>query len=206
VPPAAETLRKYERIAPLYDTLDAVYEYSWKQKLRHDVFRGLSGDVLDAGVGTGCNMVAYPRACRVTGVDLSPAMLARAGERSRSLGLDVTLRVADLSKLPFPDETFDAVVATFVLACVPENLQLAVLREMRRVLRPGGQIRLLDYRMSDRPFVRTLMKGLSVWLNFAFAASYTPGTERHVPAAGLSVVSERLVAMDVAKLTVLKRA
>jgi ubiquinone/menaquinone biosynthesis C-methylase UbiE len=206
VPQAAETFRKYERIAPVYDALDAVYEYSWKQKLRHEVFAGLSGDVLDAGVGTGCNMVAYPRAARVTGVDLSPSMLARAGDRSRSLGLNVNLRVADLSRLPFPDESFDAVVATFVLACVPENQQLPVLRELARVLRPHGQLRLLDYRMSDKPVVRNLMKGLSVWLNFAFAASYTPGTERHVQAAGLTVVSERLVQLDVAKLTILRRA
>lgn len=206
MPAAAETLRKYERIAPVYDALDAVYEYSWKQKLRHEVFEGLSGDVLDAGVGTGCNMIAYPPACRVTGVDLSPSMLARAGERSRSLGLRVNLRVADLARLPFPDGSFDAVVATFVLACVPESQQLSVLREMGRVLRPGGQIRLLDYRMSDRPVVRSVMKGLSVWLNFAFAASYTPGTERHVHAAGLTVLSERMVALDVAKLTTLSRA
>lgn len=183
---AREVLRAYERIAPVYDLLDGVYEWSWKRRLRAELFaHALPGRLLDVGVGTGCNMPFYPRDTRVVGIDASPAMLARARARARRLGRPVELRPMNLLELAFEDGAFDTVVATFVLLCLPDELQLPALRELARVTRPGGRILLLDYHRSSRTAVRWWMRLLSAWLRWAFAARFDPTTERHLAEAGL---------------------
>ena len=99
--------RLYDRMAPLYDVLNSVYEYGWKRRLRAVMFREASGRLLDVGVGTGCNMPFYPKGQTAVGIDLSPGMLAQARERARALGIDVELRAMDLLRLDFPDDSFD---------------------------------------------------------------------------------------------------
>jgi ubiquinone/menaquinone biosynthesis C-methylase UbiE len=114
-------LDRYERIAPLYDFLDLPFEYGRYRKIRPLLFQGLSGRLLDAGVGTGRNIPFYPRDAQVTGIDISPAMLARANRRRLSLGADVELRQMDVTRLVFPDRSFDAAVATFLFCVLPED-------------------------------------------------------------------------------------
>lgn len=183
---AREVLRAYERIAPVYDLLDGVYEWSWKRRLRAELFaHALPGRLLDVGVGTGCNMPFYPKDAEIVGIDASPAMLERARARARRLGRPVELRRMNLLELAFPDGAFDTVVATFVLLCLPDELQLPALRELARVTRPGGRILLLDYHRSSRSAVRWWMRLLSAWLRWAFAARFDPTTEQHLAEAGL---------------------
>ena len=79
------TLETYERIARVYDLLDLPFEYGRYRRIRPLLFAGLSGRVLDAGVGTGRNMPFYPRGAEMVGIDLSPAMLARAERRETLL-------------------------------------------------------------------------------------------------------------------------
>jgi ubiquinone/menaquinone biosynthesis C-methylase UbiE len=74
-------LERYERIAPFYDLLDLPFEYGRYRKIRPLLFAGLSGRLLNAGVGTGRNFPFYPPAANVIGIDLSPAMLVRAERR-----------------------------------------------------------------------------------------------------------------------------
>jgi phosphatidylethanolamine/phosphatidyl-N-methylethanolamine N-methyltransferase len=199
-------LRKtYDRIAPIYDLLDGPYEHVWKRRLRDDVFRGLTGDILDAGVGTGCNIPAYPLNARITAVDASEPMLLQARRRARRAGRAVDLRCMDLGDLAFRDASFDAVVATFVFMCIPEDAQLGALREVARVCRPDGEVRLVDYCMSERPVLRVGMRIMSPWLKFAFAGSYRPHTNDYFDEAGLVVVEERMLFGDVVKLRILRR-
>lgn len=197
--------RTYDRIAPIYDLLDGPYERLWKRGLRTEVFKGLVGDILDAGAGTGCNLVAYPREASITAVDASEPMLARARLRAQRLGRDVAIHRMDLTRLEFADNSFDAVVATFVFMCIPEADQLVALRQLARVCRPGGQIRLVDYRMSERPAVRAGMRVMSPWLRFVFHGTYGSGTERYYADAGLKAEQEKLLFGDVVKMTVLRR-
>jgi ubiquinone/menaquinone biosynthesis C-methylase UbiE len=110
------TLQRYQRIASLYDLLDLPFEYRRYRRIRPLLFDGLSGRILDAGVGTGRNAPFYPRGTSVVGIDLSPAMLARAERRCTQSAMPVELRQMDVTRLDFPLASFDAAVATFLSA------------------------------------------------------------------------------------------
>jgi len=193
-------VRTYERIAPLYDALDKGYEVMWKRRLRQRTFAGLSGTILDAGAGTGCNIPFYPADARMVAVDASPGMLAHAKRRAGKARREVEFEVMDLTRTSFPDGQFDHIVATFVFCVLPEELQTPVLREMRRILKPEGTLRILDYTQSQSAAARMWMRAVTPWMNFAFAARYTAGYETHLPAAGLEVVEKQLVLGDFVKL------
>lgn len=79
------------------------------------------GDVLEVAVGTGRNLPFYPGEVRLTGIELSPKMLAIARRRARELGLDVDLQQGDAQALPFPGAVFDTVVCTHALCCIPDE-------------------------------------------------------------------------------------
>lgn len=194
----------YDRIAPLYDLLDAPHEYGWRRRLRGQLFNGLTGRVLDAGAGTGANVPFYPPGAEMVAVDSSAKMLARAERRSAALGKTVTCEVKDLLKTDFPDAHFDAVVSTFVFCVLDDNQQLPALREMRRICKPGGVIKLLDYRLSEKPFLRRAMEVVSSWSGWAFDSRYRPTTEAYIEAASLDLVESRFVFGDIVKLLVLR--
>jgi ubiquinone/menaquinone biosynthesis C-methylase UbiE len=199
-----ETARTYDRIAPLYDLLDGIYERSWKRRLRAELFRRAQGRILDVGVGTGCNMPFYPAGSEVVGIDTSRKMLERARAGAGELGRPVTLLPMNLLSLDFEDASFDTIAVTFVLLCLPDELQEPALRELRRVTRPDGRILLLDYHLSQKAGVRLWMRCLSPWLKWAFAARFDATTERHVGAAGLEIVEQRAFMGDGVAMLILK--
>jgi ubiquinone/menaquinone biosynthesis C-methylase UbiE len=194
----------YDRIAPLYDLLDAPHEYGWRRRLRGRLFDGLTGRVLDAGAGTGANVPFYPPGAEMVAVDASPKMLARAERRSAALGKPVSVQVMDLLKTDFPDAHFDAIVSTFVFCVLENNQQLPALREMRRICKPDGVIKLLDYRLSEKPLLRRTMEVVSSWSGWAFDSRYRPTTEAYIEAAGLDLVESRFVFGDIVKLLILR--
>jgi ubiquinone/menaquinone biosynthesis C-methylase UbiE len=102
------------------------------------MFEGLSGRVLDAGVGTGRNIPYYPRNAHVIGMDASSGMLAQAKRRADRKGSRVELLCADIQSTGFPDASFDAIVSTFVFCVLDDSQQLPALRELRRICKPGG--------------------------------------------------------------------
>jgi ubiquinone/menaquinone biosynthesis C-methylase UbiE len=194
------TLARYERIAPFYDLLDLPFERGRYRKLRPLLFEGLAGRILDAGVGTGRNIPYYPRAAAVTGIDQSPAMLALAERRRAKLGAAVELRRMDVTRLDFPENSFDAAVATFLFCVLPDDLQAPALRELGRVVRPGGAIRLLEYVRPAGRARRAIARMWEPWMAWAYGAGFDRDTEMHVPAAGLRVVDSRFVVGDLVKL------
>ncbi|WP_028650085.1 class I SAM-dependent methyltransferase [Nocardiopsis sp. CNT312] len=101
------------------------------------------GRILEVAVGTGQNLEYYADGADVTGVDLTPAMLDRARERAAALGLRTRLVEGDAQHLPFGDGEFDTVVCGLALCTIPD--QRRALDEMRRVLMPGGSLRLADH-------------------------------------------------------------
>lgn len=197
-------LDRYQRIAPFYDLLDLPFEYRRYRQIRPLLFEGLSGQLLDAGIGTGRNIPFYPKPASVTGIDLSPAMLALAQRRRDSLGASVKLMEMDVTKLDFPDNKFDAAVSTFLFCVLPDELQVPALRELARVVKPGGAIRLLEYVMPTHPLRRAVAKLWAPWVHWAYGASFERRTEERVPDAGLETVESRFVVSDLLKLLYLR--
>lgn len=127
----------YSRWAPVYDrTFGAVTNPGRKRAVKHINRR--EGTVLEVGVGTGLALPHYRPDLRVTGIDYSAEMLAKARARVEEEGLAhvVDLRRMDARTLDFPDESFDTVAAMHVLSVVPEPAR--VMAEIARVLKPGG--------------------------------------------------------------------
>lgn len=117
-----------------------------------------TGRTLEVAIGTGRNLELFPPDLELSGIDLSPAMLAIARRRAESLGRSVDLREGDAESLPFPDDTFDSVVCTLGLCAVPD-VDTAV-AEMRRVLRPGGRLLLLDHVRPTSTPLRWLLRSV----------------------------------------------
>src|SRR5207302_4356701 len=141
--------RAYELYAPVYDFIfDWIFAPGRVAAVKHlDIQRGDS--VLEVGIGTGLNLPLYPPTCRLTGVDLSAEMLDKAVERVQTLAMpNVTLKVMDATALDFADNEFDKALATYTISAVPDPV--AVLREMRRVVKPGGVIVILNHFRSER--------------------------------------------------------
>jgi phosphatidylethanolamine/phosphatidyl-N-methylethanolamine N-methyltransferase len=139
-----ETITKaYDRWAPVYDLVfGAVFERG-----RHAAIAAaerIGGSILEVGVGTGISLPDYAPTNRIFGVDISTAMLRKAQERVDELGLSHVegLTVMDGERLSFPDESFDVVVAQYVITTVPNPE--ATLDEFARVLKPGGEIVLVS--------------------------------------------------------------
>ena len=194
-------LDRYERIAPYYDLIDLPFESRRYRALRPLLFRGLSGRLLEAGVGTGRNFPFYPMGVSsVVGIDLSPRMLARA-ERRRGLSpVPIELRLMDVTSLDFANDTFDAAVSTFLFCVLPDRQQAPALRELGRVVKPGGSIRFLEYLRPHGTLRRIVSKIWEPWVAFAYGASFDRHTESHIPAAGLEVDESRYVVDDLVKL------
>ncbi len=194
----------YRQRVYLYDFLDLPFEYGRYRRLRRRMFEGLTGRLLDAGVGTGRNIAFYPEGSEVTGIDLSPAMIARARRRGDKLGRAVELREMDVSATAFADNHFDAVIATFLFCVLEKDQQLPALTELARVCRAGGEIRLLDYVYSENPARRFVMRLWAPWVRAVFGAAFDRDTERYVADAGLELVERRFLVSDVIRLLVLR--
>jgi len=190
----------YDRIARLYDLLDLPFEHGRYRPLRKHLFAGARGRVLDAGCGTGRNFAYYPSGADVIGIDLSPAMLARAVKRRARLGLSVPLLEMDVCRTSFSDETFDFAVASFLFCVLPNERQPEALAEIKRVLKPGGEIRMLEYTWSTDPVRRAVQKLWEPWVARVYSAGFDRETDRFTREAGFRDVEETLLYADIIKL------
>jgi len=195
-----DNLTRYQRVAPLYDLLDFPFERRRYRVLRPLIFQGLGGRLLDAGVGTGRNCAFYPPDAVVSGIDTSPAMLERAHRRCPIVSAAGRLYRMDVTELEFPTGSFDAAVATFLFCVLPDHLQLPALRELGRVVRPGGLIRLLEYVRPHGAIRRIVSRIWQPWIAWVYGASFDRQTEWHVPDAGLELVESRYVVDDLVKM------
>jgi len=127
-----------------YDRTTAFLEPRLFAPARRWIAERVSGRTLEVGVGTGANLPYYAdRVADLTITDVSPAMLRAASARAKALGVPVRLVEADTAHLDLPGGSFDTVVSTFAMCCVAD--ELAVLRELARVLRPGGRLLMADH-------------------------------------------------------------
>jgi ubiquinone/menaquinone biosynthesis C-methylase UbiE len=107
------------------------------------LFKGIRGNVLEIGAGTGTNLAYLPAGVRWVGVDPNPQSLRYIREAAHRSGHEVDFRLATAESLPFPDASFDSVASTLALCSVRDPV--LALDEIRRVLRPGGQLLFMEH-------------------------------------------------------------
>jgi Methylase involved in ubiquinone/menaquinone biosynthesis len=186
---------KYNRIAPIYEFLDLPLELPYFRKWRREALSGLSGKVLEVGIGTGRNLKHYPLSCSVTGIDNSKGMLEKAREKAKGMK-NVTLLLMDAEHLEFPNNGFDYVVTTFVLCTIPDPLK--ALREIRRVLRPSGELIALEHMQSSDPFIAQLEDLINPFMFFLLGDHMARHTVKDIEKAGFTNIKvENLAFRDV---------
>jgi ubiquinone/menaquinone biosynthesis C-methylase UbiE len=152
---ATETERVREiqdKEAPRYDRQISFFERVLFGGGREWVCSQAQGEVLELAAGTLRNLPHYSQWVELTAVELSPEMAAIGRKRAEETGRSVDLRVGDVQKLDFPDESFDTVTCTLGLCTIPDTTAAA--REAFRVLRPGGRLLLLEHVRSQARAVR----------------------------------------------------
>lgn len=145
-----------DRGAPRYDRQIGFFERILFADGREWATSQATGDVLELAVGTARNLPFYSDDVRITGVELSPEMLALARKRAGKLGRAIKLQEGDAQELEFADASFDTVLITLGLCTIPEPQRTAV--EAFRVLRPGGRLVLLEHVRSPLLPVRTVQR------------------------------------------------
>jgi ubiquinone/menaquinone biosynthesis C-methylase UbiE len=198
----AQTEARYDRIAPIYDLMEAFVEHLAFRHWRKKLWSLVDGEkVLEVGVGTGKNMPYYPNGAQITAIDLSDRMLQQARKRAERLELDVDLRQMDVQALDFPDGAFDAVVASFVFCSVPDPV--LGLRELARVTKPGGQILLLEHVRARNAVLGKIMDILNPLVVRIGGANINRRTVKNVERAGLEIETvKHLLGEGVVKLIV----
>lgn len=161
--------RVYENLSSVYDLTFGPLLHPGRLYAKDRLGIRAEDRVLEVGVGTGINAALYPRDTYLTGVDFSEKMLAKARERVARKGLrNVRLLHMDAHHLTFPDNSFDIVYAPYLISVVPDPIQ--VVREMRRVCKPGGKFVILNHFRSDTPVlsaIERLISPLTLYVGFA---------------------------------------
>jgi phosphatidylethanolamine/phosphatidyl-N-methylethanolamine N-methyltransferase len=156
---AEAVTRTYRRWAPIYDQTFGRLTAPGRHRAT-DYVNARGGRVLEVGVGTGLSLGRYSTGVTVTGVDYSEEMLAQARERVATGGLAHVdgLRQMDARALDFPDDSFDVVVAMYLISVVPEPER--VLAEMARVCKPEGEIVVVNHFAAETGALSRLERAL----------------------------------------------
>jgi len=158
---AARIERVYSAYSRVYDRIFGKVFQDSREVLASSLELRPGSQVLEVGVGTGLVLPLYPSHCRVTGIDLSEGMLAKARERVEALELShvVALERMDASQMTFTDDTFDVVVAAYVVTAVPDHR--ALMREIIRVARPGARVLLVNHFVNGSGLLAALERAVS---------------------------------------------
>ncbi|WKV08337.1 class I SAM-dependent methyltransferase [Thermoanaerobacterium sp. CMT5567-10] len=193
--------RRYERIAKYYDLMESLMESSGGKKWRKMLWSEVSGNtILEAGIGTGSNILYYPEGKNIYGIDFSPKMVEIAKDKAKRYGKDVDIRVMDIENLEFNDNTFDAIVTSCVFCSVPDPIK--GLKELKRVLKNDGKLFMLEHVRSKKLIIGTLMDTLNPLTVNTWGANINRDTVKNLKISGFKILKEENLALDIMKLII----
>jgi phosphatidylethanolamine/phosphatidyl-N-methylethanolamine N-methyltransferase len=179
-PTTVDVTRTYRRYAPFYDRIFGAVLEPGRRRLTEAVCALAPASILEVGVGTGLVLARYPAAARITGIDLSEPMLEVARRRAAALpGRQIALHAMDAERMDFADHSFDCVTVPYVLSVTPDPLRLV--RELRRVCKPGGRIVILNHFSGGRCWwlLERAARGMADQLGFRSEFSYEANILAH---------------------------
>jgi ubiquinone/menaquinone biosynthesis C-methylase UbiE len=190
----AKARAKWDRNARFYDFMSRFMEGKKASTWLARLWGSVKGqEILEVGAGTGRSFSYYPGGLAITAIDFSRGMLSRARQKAHRLGLSVNLRQMDVQKLEFADDSFDTVVASCVFCSVPDAV--LGLREIRRVIRPGGRLVLLEHVRHDNKLIGKIMDLLNPLFVRLSGPSINRRTLDNLRTAGMDVDTVEDMAM-----------
>lgn len=172
----------------LYDRAFEAAEDAGLREMRRELLKQARGRVLEVGAGTGLNLELYPREGldRLTATEPDPHMFQQLRQRAAKVCAGAELVQGGAEDLPFEDDSFDTVVVTLVLCTVPD--QPAALKEISRVLAPGGQLLFLEHVRAHHPDLTKWQDRLEVpWRFLADGCHCNRDTVAAIAAAGFQL-------------------
>lgn len=191
-------IKKYDKKAKSYDRMMAIMEIAGMEKWRKVLVSKANGLVLEAGVGTGANLSHYPPDLKVIGVDFSPKMLKIAEAKLANTRAEIKLQIADIQELPFPDNMFDTVITACVFCSVPDPIQ--GFRELRRVVKPEGNLYMLEHVRSEGALLGPLMDWVNPLTVSHSGVNINRRTEQNIQSSGMQIASVEKLFSDIVKL------
>lgn len=170
----------------IYDKAMKPLEAGRFKQIRRQLVSGADGHVLEIGYGTGVNFPFYRDAVSVDAIEPNPAMAVQAQKKLPEAHVPIRLSAASAEELPFPDDTFDTVVATLVFCTIPDPEK--ALREVQRVSRPGARLLLFEHVQLRQPFLRKLQDWLNpVWSRICDGCQLNRDTLGMIHKSGIAV-------------------
>jgi ubiquinone/menaquinone biosynthesis C-methylase UbiE len=171
-------------------------EWRWGP-LKRDLFANMKGRILFLAVGTGLDIAFFPKGQRITGIDISPKMIEIAKPRADAYEGEMEVHVMDVHEMPFEDNSFDQVYTSCTFCSVPNPVK--GLEALRRVLVPGGDLRMFEH-TGSRYFPFNVMMNLMTQLTKRLGPDMNRPTQDNVRKAGFEDVVAHNVYLDVVKI------
>lgn len=192
LPPNVPRDRPRRLFSRLYARVSVRMEDEGMSDLRGELLTGLTGEVVEVGAGNGLNFAHYPQTvASVVAVEPEPYLRALATQSAAEVPVQVTVLPGSADRLPLPDHSVDAAVLCLVMCSLDDRP--AALAELRRVLRPGGILRIFEHTIADTPGLRAVQRvaDVTVWPLLAGGCHTATDPIAAITAAGFEMINLR---------------